>query len=233
MYKRQLYLLFRRSLSAPIEASAQIIELKDKLLLVVGIVHLAVCTILLAIGPYLGLEMWLVASLSALSLCVFNLVIGAIRKRPPTALGKSLVRAPWQLVPFVLSMFVLIFALDGKGATQAIADAFSHTPTILTYGLGSFLVSNLVNNIPMSVLFSSIISNLPRNVATGALYATVIGSNLGACLTPVGALAGIMWSNILKKHGLEFSYVSFVKVGVIVALPTLLAALLGLWLVLG
>lgn len=85
----------------------------------------------------------------------------------------------------------------------------------------------------MSVLFSSIISNLPRSVATGALYATVIGSNLGACLTPVGALAGIMWSNILKKHGLEFSYVSFVKVGVIVALPTLLAALLGLWLVLG
>lgn len=228
-----LYLLFRRSLSAPIEASAQIVELKDKLLLVVGIVHLAVCTILLAIGPYLGLEMWLVASLSTLSLCVFNLVIGAIRKRPPTALGKSLVRAPWQLVPFVLSMFVLIFALDGKGATQAIASAFSHTPTILTYGLGSFLVSNLVNNIPMSVLFSSIISNLPRSVATGALYATVIGSNLGACLTPVGALAGIMWSNILKKHGLEFSYVSFVKVGVIVALPTLLVALLGLWLVLG
>ena len=176
--------------------------------------------------------MWLIASLSALSLCIFNLIIGAIRKRPPKVLGKSLVRAPWQLVPFVLSMFVLIFALDGKGVTKTIAETFYSTPTILTYGVGSFLVSNLVNNIPMSVLFSSIISNLSGHTATCALYATVIGSNLGACLTPVGALAGIMWSNILKKHGLQFSYVSFVKVGVIVAMPTLLTALLGLWLVL-
>lgn len=227
-----LYLLFRRSLSAPIETDTPIVELNDKPLLVVGIVHLAVCTALLAIGPYLGLEMWLIASLSALSLCIFNLIIGAIRKRPPKVLGKSLVRAPWQLVPFVLSMFVLIFALDGKGVTKTIAETFYSTPTILTYGVGSFLVSNLVNNIPMCVLFSSIISNLSGHTATCALYATVIGSNLGACLTPVGALAGIMWSNILKKHGLQFSYVSFVKVGVIVALPTLLTALLGLWLVL-
>ena len=57
------------------------------------------------------------------------------------------------------------------------------------------------------------------------MYATVVGSNLGACLTPIGALAGIMWSSILKIYGLKFGYTDFLKIGVTVAIPALLAAL--------
>ena len=57
------------------------------------------------------------------------------------------------------------------------------------------------------------------------MYATVVGSNLGACLTPIGALAGIMWSSILKTHGLKFGYLDFLKIGVTIAIPALLAAL--------
>ena len=62
------------------------------------------------------------------------------------------------------------------------------------------------------------------------MLATVIGSNLGAFFTPVGALAGIMWSGILKRHGVKFGYGDFLKMGVTVALPALAAALGGLYL---
>ena len=67
---------------------------------------------------------------------------------------------------------------------------------------------------------------------TGALFAAVIGSNIGAFLTPVGALAGIMWMAMLKNHGVNLSFGKFTAIGAAVAVPTLLAALAGLLLVL-
>ena len=81
----------------------------------------------------------------------------------------------------------------------------------------------------MSVLYSSILAN---TTSQGAVFATVIGSNLGACLTPIGALAGIMWSSILKEHGLKFGYTDFLKIGVFVGVPALAGALGILQLVL-
>lgn len=62
------------------------------------------------------------------------------------------------------------------------------------------LVANLMNNIPMSVLFSSI-SRLAGDSAKIAAFASIAGSNIGAFLTPAGALAGIMWSNMVKRLG--------------------------------
>ncbi|MBO5889329.1 MAG: arsenical efflux pump membrane protein ArsB, partial [Clostridia bacterium] len=55
-----------------------------------------------------------------------------------------------------------------------------------------------------------------------------IGSNIGAFLTPIGALAGIMWNNILRNHNVKYSYLDFIKTGFIVSIPTLLVALLTL-----
>ncbi|MDE6105124.1 MAG: arsenical efflux pump membrane protein ArsB, partial [Clostridia bacterium] len=54
----------------------------------------------------------------------------------------------------------------------------------------------------------------------------------GALFTPIGALAGIMWSNILNKHGVKFGYLDFLKIGAAVAIPTLVTALGSLWLML-
>jgi arsenical pump membrane protein len=36
-----------------------------------------------------------------------------------------------------------------------------------------------------------------------AVYASIIGSNIGAFLSPVGALAGVMWMSILKRHDIR------------------------------
>jgi arsenical pump membrane protein len=128
-------------------------------------------------------------------------------------------------------MFVVVLALDKSGATQALASLLSRGNTLVTFGMSSFLFANLVNNIPMSVLFSEILA--AGSAPLGAVYATVIGSNVGAFFTPIGALAGIMWSEILKGHGLSFGYRDFLKLGLTTALPALLAALFGLFLVLG
>ncbi|MCH5154342.1 MAG: hypothetical protein J1F71_03935 [Clostridiales bacterium] len=225
-----LWLLFRKKLSAPVECCAEQSVIKDKLSLGIGIAHISVCTVMLAISAYIGIEMWLVSSCAAGSLFLCSLIISACRREKPRALFRSIKRTPWLLVPFLLSMFVMTEALGEQGTTAAIANFLGKDLAVLKYGGLSFLASNLINNIPMSVFFSSMIKS--ANAGAGAMYATVIGSNLGAFFTPIGALAGLMFSSILSEHDIKFGYRDFLKLGVTVAVPSLAAALGTLMLVL-
>jgi arsenical pump membrane protein len=124
----------------------------------------------------------------------------------------------------------MIIALNDAGISKAIGDFFGVEFATFKYGFASFFASNIINNIPMSVLFSSILSSQGANLP--AIFATIVGSNLGAFFSPIGALAGIMWSNMLNEHGLKFGYLSFLRIGVTIAIPTLVVALLGLLIVL-
>lgn len=220
-----LYLLYRKKLSEPILGEPEETHIKDKLSLYVGIAHLGVCTVTLAIGSYIGLEMWLVSLVSALSLFLFSLVISLARRQRPRELIACLKRAPWQLIPFIIGMFVMVITLENKGVTSGIAALLGESATVIKYGLLSFLSANVINNIPMSVLFCSIIESVAPAATRAAVFSSVIGSNIGAFLTPIGALAGIMWSSILKEHGHKFGYLDFLRIGVTIAIPTILTAL--------
>lgn len=230
-----LYLIFRKQLSEPLTPLNKTADIRDKNLLVIGIVHLAGCILCLALNAYLPISSWLIAVGFSGSLMTCTLVYSATKKWKPSTgrlLGQSFRREPWELVPFVLSMFTLVLALEKFAVTDKIAEILAgggQTGEIFKYGLASFLSSNIINNIPMSVLFGGVIE---IGVATGAkIYATVIGSNLGAYLTPIGALAGIMWTGLLKTHNVKFTFKDFTKYGILVAMPTIIAALLGLWIV--
>ncbi len=226
-----LFLLFRKKLAAPMCADAEEVPPCDRFLLVFGLTILAVCTVFMAIGSYIGIEMWIV-SLAALGLLVLGALGHALcKKRRPRELLSCAKRLPYSLVPFVLSMYVIVVGLGEHGVTTLLADLFGTGMPIVKYGVSSFFAANLINNIPMSELFASIIASAPAAVARKAMFATVIGSNLGAFFTPIGALAGVMWSSILQKNGLKFGYADFLRIGVCVALPALAAALFGLFLV--
>ncbi len=218
-----LYLLFRRSLSQPITPDTEPVPpLREKPLVVIGLVHLFLCILLLSIASYIGLEMWWISLGLSLSLFLCVLVYRHKRREPPVILLRTLRRIPWELAPFMLSMFVLVIALNEGGVCERMADFLSRGPHAFSYGISSFLSANLINNIPMSVLFA----DLSQQAGTAAAaYASVVGSNLGACLTPVGALAGIMWSDILRRERVAFDLRDFIRIGAAVSLPALLASL--------
>ena len=224
-----LWLLFRKKLKEPLSGSAERSVITDKAALIIGIVHLGVCTVLLAISSFVGLELWIIALCSVGSLFVSYGILSLVKRQRPRALLGCLKRAPWQLVPFLLSMFVMTAALGQQGITEKLGKLLGSNLEIWKYGPLSFVASNLINNIPMSVLFSSIID--ASNGGIGAVFATIIGSNLGAFFTPIGALAGLMFSSITAEHDVKFGYVEFLKLGVAVAIPALAAALGALWLV--
>lgn len=233
-----LYLLFRKRLSTPLTVREESVPRIDRPTEIIGLCHLGGCILLLSVSSFFDLPMWLITCCFFGSLVLFTMGISFFRHRAPYLIGRCFVRAPWNLAPFVLSMFVLVLALEKHGVTAALGSLLtrSHTTaaTLVSFGGSSFLAANLVNNIPMSVLYHSIITGLPVGTAssTSALYASVVGSNLGAFFTPMGALAGIMWTGQLRDHGVSFSFADFIRYGAIVALPALAAALAGLWIIL-
>lgn len=227
-----LYLLFRKKLSRPLESLAERAEVEDKGLVVIGLVHLAACVVCLALSSYIAFPMWLAAVCFALSLGVCTFVYAAARRsagKGGKLILRSLGRAPWVLVPFVISMFLIVLSLEKYGITERIASLLGGDGEIFKYGVASFLAANVINNIPMSVLFGGV---LESGTGAGAVYATIVGSNLGAYLTPVGALAGIMWTGLLRTYEVDFSFRKFVLYGAALSLPALASSLLCLWAVL-
>ena len=222
-----LRLIFRKQLNMPLTAEHNDVALGDKFLLIVGVVHLVVAIILLSICSYIGVEMYLVSAILAGSLLVITLVYTLVKKQGFGLFLRVMKRLPYALVPFVISMFILVLSVSKCGITEIVARAFKNGDSIFVYGLSSFVASNVFNNIPMSVLYSDIIakSGLVGKDLLGALYSSVIGSNIGAYLSPVGALAGIMWLSILKRHGHPLSFVKFMKYSALISIVVMIVAL--------
>jgi arsenical pump membrane protein len=198
--------------------------------MLVAIVHLLVCIILLAVSDIICVEMWLICLTLALSLTIFDIVYDFLLIHSAKPVWHSIKKEPYELIPFVLSMFIIVLALKENGVTDALGSILlgNNNTDGISFGFISALSANLLNNIPMSVLFEKIINGS----STSAVFGAVIGSNIGAFITPVGALAGIMWTKILSKYNLKLSFVKFLLYGSAVAIPTLIASTLGLYIIL-
>ena len=223
-----VYLIFRRELSKQIVNDEDVTtDVKcNKHLIIVGLIHLITCTIMLILSSYLNFEMWYICLGFAVSITIYLFAYDLINHEKHEI--KVYKKAPWSLVPFVLSMFIIVLALKEHSVLMHIAnwfDSLSPSSIVKTYiyGTSSYFSCSFINNIPMSVAYASILENSSSGLP--ALYATIIGSNLGALLTPVGALAGIMWLSLLKHHNIKFNFITFMKYGIIISIPTILVGI--------
>ena len=227
-----IFLIFFKKLKEPISAEDEEYKIESKVDLFVGLTILISVLVLLIISNYIHLEMYLISLLGAFALLLISLFIRLFTKKNWNYLKDSLARLPYQLIPFILSMFVIVVALSYQGISDYISSFLNKGPSIWIYGFSSFLSANIINNIPMSILFSNLVKGLTGNAYLEGVYASIIGSNIGAIFTPIGALAGIMFSSLLNKHDIKFSFLSFIKYGFIISIPTLAISLLFLMIVL-
>ena len=226
-----ILLLFNKSLKKPIEKVYENIEIKNKAEVIISGLHLVVCLIFLIISSYINVQMHLVSLFTALSLIICLIIFKIIRKKDYT-LTRSIRRIPFELVPFVLSMFVIIISLDYQNVTEKLGQVLSNGNSIFVYGISSFLSANIINNIPMSMLFSHLITLGNESEIIRATYAAIIGSNIGAFLTPIGALAGIMFTSLTEIYDAKINFKTFIKYGIIISIPVILISLLMLEIVL-
>ena len=221
-----IYFIFRKKLGQVLSCeNCEAVHIESKFDLIVGVAHLLVCLIFLIISPYIHLDMWLISLICASSLLVFVVITRLVRKTQWHYLVNPLKRLPYQLIPFVLSMSIIVIALHYQGVAEKIGELLNTVSPILSYGVSSFLMANMVNNIPMSILYADVPLALNGQAYYQAIYATIIGSNIGAFLTPVGALAGIMFQGLLSKYEVKFTFKDFVKYGSIISVPVIATAL--------
>lgn len=227
-----LFFIFKKSIIKKIEVKdLEETEVKNKFLVISTLIHLAICTILLSIASYINLEMYLICLIFMISAALVIIIYQVfVLKEKPTYFINTLKRVPWNLMPFVISMFIMVIGLNKYGVTSKLENILDIN-TLFMYGFTSFLSSNFLNNIPMSVMYANVINYIPvtnTNEIYRAIYSSIIGSNIGAYLTPIGALAGIMWMRMLKTEDIDLSFKDFMKYGILIAIPTMLVALLAL-----
>lgn len=144
----------------------------------------------------------------------FNPIINTVKK------------APWSFIPLILGMYILVDSIKQQDVHLNLLELLSKSNTTFSYGISSFLLSNVMNNLPMSMFYALVIENANPAITLKATYATIIGANLGVLLTPFGALAGLMWYDLVKKQDIEMSLNIYIKKLFILGVLSLLTCLL-------
>lgn len=231
------YFIFRKKLLEPINIDDVEAVKPDRTMLIIGLIGLGIMVLLMATSNYLPLlgipiELWyipLVCGVATYLAVLISLIFRKnYRKTGFKVMWESAKNLPYALIPFLLSMSVFVFSLSECGFSNIIADFLSQKPIFLTGGI-AFIAGNLLNNIPMSMLFTGVLtsdnfSSMYAHMYTD-VYAVVAASNITALLTPIGSLAGIMFMKILKQNEVKFTFLEFVKYGAIVSIPTMAIAL--------
>ena len=212
-----IFILFRKDLKKEISViEMEEASIKDKVGCIISLITLISTTILLVISNYIDIEMWIISSIAAISLLLF-LIIYTIIRHDRHYFINPIKRIPFSLIPFILSMFVIILSINQFGIFNNIYNLIENVESIklryIIYLFSSTLSSNVVNNIPMTIAFGSILLN---GTDINYTYLSIIGSNIGAILTPLGALAGIMWMSILKHNNIKYRFIDFTKNGLII-----------------
>lgn len=140
---------------------------------------------------------------------------------PPVDMLK---KTPWYILIFAFSMYVIIYGLRNIGLTEwlirflqpLVSGSLLHA-SMLMGGLLSVL-SNVFNNHPALMVGTLTLTNMGLDPLTLKIsyLASVIGSDVGSLLLPIGTLATIMWMHILKKGGVKISWGQYLKVTIVV-----------------
>jgi arsenical pump membrane protein len=186
---------------------------------------------ILLIGYFTGDALRLPVSLFALGGALIFLGLAVYFKAAKGWL--TIKTAPWQVVWFSIGLYVIVYGLKNAGLTSEIAAIIQNLikqgemTAIIGTGFLSALLSSVMNNMPTVMVMDIAI----KEAATGALqntlaYSNLLGCNLGPKMTPIGSLATLLWLHVLDKKGVHIGWWEYMKVGLIVTPPVLLASLL-------
>ncbi|WP_328858265.1 SLC13 family permease [Williamsia herbipolensis] len=131
---------------------------------------------------------------------------------------------------FVFALGVLVAAIADGAIGRWLAGIVPNGSGLLALlGIAAIgaVVANVINNIPATLLLLAAMSGAP----TVALLAMLLGVNIGSNFTYVGSLANLLWRRIVSRDGVAVSAAGFSALGLVAGLPSIVAAVIALWLV--
>jgi arsenical pump membrane protein len=219
--------LFRKRIPRRFDSSSEIaLPAVDRWFLVASIVLAGSLAGLLALG--LAERPLAPAALAGAALL---LLAGLAMKRTTLTIVSR--EISWAVFVFVVGMFIVV-----RGVQIGVLDdwnfSVSHDPVraMVAGSAVSALGSNVVNNVPMTLLMMSLFPRVDGVAREALAYGTLLGANIGPTLTTYGSLATILWLNVLRKRGLQISTREYLRIGVLTMPVVLISATLALWLTL-
>jgi arsenical pump membrane protein len=230
-----LYLFFRKDIPARYDVSS--LKTPKEAIKDIRLFKYSFLILLLLLGGYFASEFLnLPVSFFAITFAVIFSVLGF--KSPAVNLKSVFKNAPWSIVIFSIGMYLVVFGLKNAGLTYMLGKLIYHFANyggfvlVIFTGFLAAFTSSIMNNMPTVMINSLAIhsANLKDIMLKPAVYANVIGCDLGPKITPIGSLATLLWLNVLERKGIKISWGYYFKVGIILTIPVLFFTLLGLYL---
>lgn len=229
--------MFRRSFSYDPDRVARIMALRerevirDRRLLVVSLVVLAVVTAAFVLQTVVRLEPAVVAIVGGLTLLALS----------GLDTGEVVRDVEWPTLVFFVGLFVMVGALVNTGViaavSRSVAEAVDGRPLLTTGVLlgGSAVLSAIVDNIPYVATMSPVVADLAAADGGGSAtqvfwWALALGADLGGNATAVGASANVVILGLAERAGQRVSFWEFTKYGLVVSTVTVGLCLPYLWL---
>ncbi|MCQ6559629.1 ArsB/NhaD family transporter [Paenibacillus mendelii] len=150
---------------------------------------------------------------------------------------KLVAQTPWHILLFAFGMYVIVDGLRQTGLIRYLLSEGSFVygysdfiSSFFTMGLMTVL-SNVVNQYPSLIIATLWLAemNLPLQSVHILYSAAIIGSIVGALLTPFGTLAALIWLYILRQHHVLISWKNYMKLTVMIIPVGLLVSLFSLY----
>jgi len=183
----------------------------DRRALVVGGSVVAAVLVGFTLGPTFGIRAWVVA-------LVADAVLVVVTRR-----------LPWRRVPVLTAVGI---AALGVAVAVLVPDGLldgllAHENPLALVGITGLATAaaNLVNNLPaLLISLGSSASSSTDGGATWGQWAWLLGVNVGAVLLPLGAIANLLWWQIVRVEGVTIGLRRYASITLPVAGPALLAA---------
>ena len=214
--------MFNRELSGRVESDVEAKRLDANGKLVVG--GLGIVVAVLLIVSALRMDLGLPTLLAALAITA---VVSVKARENPLRLAREI---SWETIALVAGLFVMVNAVENIGALRVTqkwlvwVESLAPAAGALVAGFAVAVGNNLVNNLPLGLIAGATLNAAhAQRLITNAV---LIGVDLGPNLSITGSLATILWLLALRKEGLDVSFWSFLKVGM-VAMPSALLLSVG------
>jgi arsenical pump membrane protein len=172
-----------------------------------------------ALDMQLGLPTFICGAVTAIAVLL-------VSRQSPWPVLKDI---SWRVLPLVAGLFVMVEALIRTGVIGHLSEmlhaavAQSVAKTAWSVGIVTAVAGNIANNLPVGLVAGSVAAS--DHLPTQVVGAMLIGVDLGPNLSVTGSLATILWLVALRREALHVSAFSFLRLGLLVMPPALLAAL--------
>ncbi|MBI4311714.1 MAG: anion transporter [Chloroflexi bacterium] len=181
---------------------------------------LALATAGFFLSSFIGIRVPLVALVAGVAAMLLSGV------RPSQVIQK----VDWVLLLFFGGLFVVIGGARHAGVLDVFLNRVEVTPNvqgIVSVHLASAFISQVVSNVPLTVLMIPLLQRVPGDTLWISLAS---GATLGGNATIIGAVANIIVAEGAYREGIVIKFMEFLKVGLAVTVLTLLASVGILWL---